>query len=77
MAAGRAILSSDLPVLHEVLDATRAVFCPPQDASAWVQAFRQVAQDGELRARLGTAARAAVQGYSWQKRAQKSLDAFP
>jgi len=33
-------------------------------------------QDGELRARLGTAARAAVQGYSWQKRAQKSLEAF-
>ena len=76
MAAGRAILSSDLPVLHEVLDPTRAVFCPPQDASAWVQAFRQVAQDGELRARLGMAARAAVQGYSWQKRAQKSLEAF-
>ena len=73
MAAGGAILSSDLPVLHEVLDPTCAIFCPPQDASAWIGAFRQVTQDAALRARLGTAARAAVQGYSWRERAQKSL----
>ena len=32
MAAGRAILSSDLPVLQEVLDGTMAVFCPSDDA---------------------------------------------
>jgi glycosyltransferase involved in cell wall biosynthesis len=76
MAAGRAILSSDLPVLHEVLDPTCAIFCPPQDASAWVEAFRQVTQDEALRERLGSAARAAVQGYSWQERARKSLQAF-
>ncbi len=30
MAAGRAILSSDLPVLHEVLDETSAVFARPK-----------------------------------------------
>jgi len=73
MAAGRAILSSDLPVLHEVLDPTRAIFCPPQDVSAWVSAFRQIMDDAARRARLGAAARDAVQGYSWRERAQKSL----
>ncbi len=73
MAAGRAILSSDLPVLHEVLDPTRAIFCPPQDASAWKGAFRRVVNDAALRARLGAAAMDAVQGYSWRERAQKSL----
>jgi glycosyltransferase involved in cell wall biosynthesis len=73
MASGRAILSSDLPVLHEVLDPSCAIFCPPQDASAWIQAFRQVTQDSALRARLASAARDAVQGYSWRERARKSL----
>jgi glycosyltransferase involved in cell wall biosynthesis len=34
MAAGRAILSSDLPVLHEVLDGTMAIFCPLDAAAA-------------------------------------------
>ena len=77
MAAGRAILSSDLPVLHEVLDPTRAIFCPPQEVAAWVSAFRQLADDAALRARLGAAAHGAVQGYSWQERAQKSLKLFP
>jgi glycosyltransferase involved in cell wall biosynthesis len=37
MAAGRAILSSDLPVLHEVLDETMAIFCPLDDARALAQ----------------------------------------
>ena len=76
MAAGRAILSSDLPVLHEVLDSTRAVFCPPQDPTAWIQALRPLVQDEELRARLGAAARDAAQRSSWRKRAQKSLETF-
>ena len=76
MAAGRAILSSDLPVLHEVLDPTCAIFCPPQDASAWIEAFRQVTQDAALRARLGTAARAAVQGYSWRHGLKKAWSTY-
>jgi glycosyltransferase involved in cell wall biosynthesis len=73
MAAGRAILSSDLPVLHEVLDPSRAIFCPPEDASAWAKAFGQVLADPARREGLATAARSAAQGYSWQERAQKSL----
>jgi glycosyltransferase involved in cell wall biosynthesis len=36
MAAGRAILSSDLPVLHEVLDETMAIFCPLDNGGAAV-----------------------------------------
>ena len=37
MAVGRAIISSDLPVIHEVLDNETAFFCPPEDSSAWVK----------------------------------------
>jgi glycosyltransferase involved in cell wall biosynthesis len=76
MASGRAILSSDLPVLHEVLDETRAIFCAPEDPAAWVAAFGRLAQDAALRARLSAAARAAVAPYAWQTRAQLSLAGF-
>ena len=76
MAAGRAILSSDLPVLHEVLDETRAIFCAPEDPAAWVAAFGRLAQDAALRARLSAAALAAVAPYAWQTRAQRSLAGF-
>ena len=44
MAAGRAILSSDLAVLHEVLDETSAVFCPPENSQAWVSALGRLAR---------------------------------
>jgi glycosyltransferase involved in cell wall biosynthesis len=73
MAAGRAILSSDLPVLHEVLDETRAVFCSPEDPAGWVRAFGRLAESADLRARLGAAARAAVEPYAWQERARRCL----
>ncbi len=38
MAVGRAIISSDLPVIHEVLDEKTAIFCPPEDSASWVKA---------------------------------------
>ena len=36
MAAGRAILSSDLPVLREVLNEENAILLPPDEPAAWV-----------------------------------------
>jgi glycosyltransferase involved in cell wall biosynthesis len=76
MAAGRAILSSDLPVLHEVLDGTMAVFCPPDDAGAWESALGGLLNDENQRKALGQRARAAVEQYSWARRAQRVLEGF-
>ena len=73
MAAGRAILSSNLPVLREVLDETRAVFCPPENSADWVRAFGQLVETPELRTRLGAAALTAVEQYAWQERARRCL----
>lgn len=42
MAAGRVILTSDLPVIREVLDDTIAVFCQPEDKTAWQEAFARI-----------------------------------
>jgi glycosyltransferase involved in cell wall biosynthesis len=76
MAAGRAILSSDLPVIHEVLDETTAVFCPPEDLSAWQRALSHLRENPEDCQALGQNARAAVQAYTWHSRSERALDNF-
>jgi glycosyltransferase involved in cell wall biosynthesis len=76
MAAGRAILSSDLPVLHEVLDGQMAIFCPMEDAGAWESALGELLLDENRRNALGQHARLAVEQYSWVNRAQRVLEGF-
>jgi glycosyltransferase involved in cell wall biosynthesis len=76
MAAGRAILSSDLPVLREVLDETKAVFSPLEQADAWESALAGLLADPQRRQALGKNARSAVEQYSWMRRAQRVLEGF-
>ena len=77
LAAGRAILSSDLPVIREVLDEDSAAFAPPEDEQAWATALGRLLDDPELRARLSSrAAEKAVQ-YSWRNRQERILANFP
>jgi glycosyltransferase involved in cell wall biosynthesis len=73
MASGRAILSSDLSVLREVLSSENAVLLPPDDLEAWITAIRELQGDPQWRARLGDRARRDVQQYSWETRAQTIL----
>ncbi len=73
MAAGRAILTSDLPVLREVLDEETAVFCPADDVGAWETALGRLLNDKKLRQNLGQRARNAVQRYAWVERARNIL----
>lgn len=76
MAAGRPIVSSDLPVLREVLEHERtALLAPPTDVDAWTACVRQLMREPELAARLGGAALAEFQArYTWSARAAAVLD---
>jgi glycosyltransferase involved in cell wall biosynthesis len=76
MAAGRAILTSDLPVLREVLDEAKAVFSPLEQAEAWELALSGLLTNPEKRLALGRNARSAVEQYSWVKRAERALEGF-
>jgi glycosyltransferase involved in cell wall biosynthesis len=76
MAAGRAILSADLPVLHEVLNEDNAVFCEPGDIAAWEQALHGLLADKSRRLALGRQAQKDVAGYTWIARAQRALEGF-
>lgn len=72
MAAGRAIVASDLPAHREVLeDGRTALLTAPGDARALASALRRLRDDPALRARLGSAARAAAAGYAWDVRANR------
>jgi glycosyltransferase involved in cell wall biosynthesis len=77
MAAGRAILSSDLPVIHEVLDESTAVFCPPGDLAAWQRAITVLRSRPAQCHALGQNARAAVEAYTWRSRSERALAQFP
>jgi glycosyltransferase involved in cell wall biosynthesis len=76
LACGRVILSSDLPVLREVLNLKNAVLLPPSDVSAWVAAIRNLQNDPKKRTLLADQAKNDAQQYSWEARAQKILSAI-
>jgi len=76
MAASRAIVTSDLPVVREVLDESSAVFCPPQDAAAWQGALHRLLADPKRRAALAQKARREVEKYTWLERARRILTGF-
>jgi glycosyltransferase involved in cell wall biosynthesis len=77
MASRRPIISSDLPVIREILNPANAVLCPPDDAEAWTQAIRVLLGDIGKRSSLSDQAWQDVQGHTWQARARKALQGFP
>jgi glycosyltransferase involved in cell wall biosynthesis len=77
MAAGRAIVSAELPVIREVLNESNAVFCKPDDVGDWRLVIESLLDDDAHRTKLGDQARQDVQGYTWVARAQRIMNGFP
>ncbi len=72
MAAGRAIVASDLPAFAEVVqDGETALLAPPGDAQTWADAIARLRDDPALRGRLSEAARNLSTRYTWQARAKR------
>jgi glycosyltransferase involved in cell wall biosynthesis len=76
MAAGRAIISADLPVIREVLNEMNAIFCAPDDLENWRLEIEKLLTDETRRAELGKRAREEVKGYTWLARAEKIVAGF-
>lgn len=74
MACGRAILSSDLPVLKEILNENNAVLLSPEDLEAWVRALRELRAKPALRHGLAERALQDVQQYTWKSRSEYILN---
>jgi glycosyltransferase involved in cell wall biosynthesis len=77
MAAGRAIVSADLPVIHEVLNEQNAVFAEPSDVDAWERTLRDLLADEPRRLALAAQARKDVATRTWLARAEQALKKFP
>lgn len=70
MAAGRAIVSSDLPSAREVLaHEGNALLVPPGDPATLAAALERLLQDVALRERLARRAHEDAKRYSWDARA--------
>jgi glycosyltransferase involved in cell wall biosynthesis len=76
MASKRAIVSSDLPVIQEVLNSSNAKLCPPEDINAWSEAIGCLITDEEKRHELAQHAWLDVQQYTWLERARNALAGF-
>lgn len=72
-AAKRAIISSDLPVLREVLNESNALLVPPEDVTAWHSALQTLQSDSSLRKRLAKQACLDAVKYSWRQRTQNAI----
>jgi len=76
MAAGRAIVSSDLPVIREILNEQNAILCEPENLPAWRSSLQNLLDNESQRLALGAHAREDVQGYTWLARARRILNGF-
>ena len=71
LACGRPIISSDLPVLQEVLNPQNAILVAPEDQNAWEKALRELKTSPGLGERLGGQARCDAARYTWEIRARR------
>ena len=77
MAAGKAIVASDLGQIGDVLtQGETALLVRPGDSEELSAALRRVAEDSSLRAELGRNARAAAEGHTWRANARRVIDAY-
>jgi glycosyltransferase involved in cell wall biosynthesis len=74
MATGRMIISSDLPVIHEVLNENNAVFCDPEDVIVWQENLEKARMNREWRMQIGQQAQRDVIQYAWRQRVHRVLE---
>ncbi len=74
LAAGRPILSSDLPVFREILSDRNALLLPPDDLESWEAALLRVQRDGSLRTELSQQARRDAAAFDWRARAERAVE---
>lgn len=73
MACGRPILSSDLPVLREILNPENAICLPADDVDAWIAAIQTLESKPDRCRTLGNQARQDALNYTWKARSERIL----
>lgn len=74
MSAGKPIVSTDLPVLREVLNESNSILVKGSTISDWIDALERL-QNASLRQQLGEKAKQDFENYyTWDARAKKLID---
>ncbi len=73
MAAGCAVVVSDLPVLREVLDEDEASWFVPGDARSLAQAIRRLVDDPAYARNMGERLTIKAHDFTWEARAMRLL----
>lgn len=78
MSYGRAIVSSDLPVLREILiDRVNSLLVSPSNSAEWANAIKYLSEDKQMMIKLGNKARNDLEEkYTWDKRALTLLNSL-
>jgi glycosyltransferase involved in cell wall biosynthesis len=71
MAAGCAIVASELPPLRAVLAEDEAVWTRPGDPASLAEGIRSLLADPERARRMGEKAREKARGFTWRARAER------
>ena len=75
MAAGKAIIVSDLPSMRQVLTPEQnALLVPNGDAEAFARSIDRLLTNKELRTRVGDSAKTLAQNFSWRARSETILN---
>jgi len=74
LSTGRAIIASEIPVFHEILNEKVAIFCEPENSKSWIHAIKKLETEPLLIKRIGIHARKLASNYSWEKRAKNTLN---
>lgn len=70
MSSRKAIITSDLTVLREVLNSSNAMLVSPDNLQEWVEAIEMLSNNIEFREQLAeNAYKDFIETYTWQKRA--------
>jgi|GEM_PF-153460 len=77
LAAGRAIISTDLPSVREVLDDRLAEFVPAEDPKALADGINRLQASPARVAELERSSAELATHYTWTERARAVLDAMP
>jgi len=73
MAAGRPIITGDLPTVRDVLTEETAIFSRPDDPQSIANAIRTVRDQPGRAQLLAAEARVLVENYSWERRMERIL----
>lgn len=75
MAAGRPIVASDFPPLHDILmHRKNAILVPPEDIESWCNSFEEILNNKELYTSLSQNALQTAKEFTWINRARKILE---